>query len=196
MCYRTRANDLCCFRIVFVLQGAALFSLFSSLQPVTMSQLASAVQALAGGARALPIRGQNGASCPQIGPQPALRSAALLSQATAAEPSIRGQNGAICPQIGPQPAHRSAGLLAQATAAEPMTYKAAGVDINAGAELVRRIKKMNPSVGGFSGLFPFGGSPHANKPRDSNCVLWSHDLGHSSHTALCVSHNAGSASCR
>ncbi|KAK3245758.1 phosphoribosylformylglycinamidine cyclo-ligase [Cymbomonas tetramitiformis] len=39
-----------------------------------------------------------------------------------------------------------------------MTYKDSGVDIDAGAELVRRIAKMCPDVGGFGGLFPFGDS--------------------------------------
>ncbi|CAD7700299.1 unnamed protein product [Ostreobium quekettii] len=39
-----------------------------------------------------------------------------------------------------------------------LTYKGAGVDIDAGTELVRRIKKMNPDIGGFSGLVPFGDS--------------------------------------
>ncbi|KAL6856844.1 hypothetical protein ACP4OV_018226 [Aristida adscensionis] len=39
-----------------------------------------------------------------------------------------------------------------------MTYKAAGVDIDAGTELVRRIKKMAPGIGGFGGLFPWGDS--------------------------------------
>ena len=37
-----------------------------------------------------------------------------------------------------------------------LSYKDAGVDIDAGAELVRRIQKLNPSIGGFSGLVPFG----------------------------------------
>lgn len=49
----------------------------------------------------------------------------------------------------------------QATAAPPeggLSYKAAGVDIDAGDELVRRIQKLNPSIGGFSGLVPFGDS--------------------------------------
>jgi len=32
------------------------------------------------------------------------------------------------------------------------------VDIDAGAELVRRIQKLNPSIGGFSGMVPFGDS--------------------------------------
>ncbi|TKW25354.1 hypothetical protein SEVIR_3G113900v4 [Setaria viridis] len=39
---------------------------------------------------------------------------------------------------------------------EGMTYKGAGVDIDAGTELVRRIRKMAPGIGGFGGLFPFG----------------------------------------
>jgi hypothetical protein len=49
----------------------------------------------------------------------------------------------------------------QATSAPPeggLSYKAAGVDIDAGDELVRRIQKLNPSIGGFSGLVPFGDS--------------------------------------
>ncbi|GJN35828.1 hypothetical protein PR202_gb24638 [Eleusine coracana subsp. coracana] len=37
-----------------------------------------------------------------------------------------------------------------------MTYKGAGVDIDAGTELVRRIAKMAPGIGGFGGLFPWG----------------------------------------
>ena len=37
-----------------------------------------------------------------------------------------------------------------------LSYKDAGVDINAGNELVRRIQKLNPSIGGFSGMVPFG----------------------------------------
>eukprot|EP00262_Sarcandra_glabra_P022020 TRINITY_DN9542_c1_g1_i1.p1 TRINITY_DN9542_c1_g1~~TRINITY_DN9542_c1_g1_i1.p1 ORF type:complete len:397 (+),score=66.66 TRINITY_DN9542_c1_g1_i1:332-1522(+) len=41
---------------------------------------------------------------------------------------------------------------------EGLTYKDAGVDIDAGAELVRRIAKMAPGIGGFGGLFPLGDS--------------------------------------
>ncbi|CAL5403734.1 unnamed protein product [Camellia sinensis] len=37
-----------------------------------------------------------------------------------------------------------------------LTYKDAGVDIDAGSELVRRIAKMAPVIGGFGGLFPLG----------------------------------------
>ena len=47
--------------------------------------------------------------------------------------------------------------LAAATA-QGLTYEAAGVNIDAGSELVRRIQKMNPSIGGFSGMVPFGAS--------------------------------------
>lgn len=46
----------------------------------------------------------------------------------------------------------------RAQAEAPLTYKDAGVDIDAGAELVRRIAKMTPGIGGFGGLFPFGDS--------------------------------------
>ncbi|MFH1258809.1 MAG: phosphoribosylformylglycinamidine cyclo-ligase [Elusimicrobiota bacterium] len=35
-----------------------------------------------------------------------------------------------------------------------ITYKKAGVDIDAGNRLVHRIKKLAPAIGGFSGLFP------------------------------------------
>ncbi len=45
---------------------------------------------------------------------------------------------------------------AAAAAAQGLTYEAAGVNIDAGSELVRRIQKMNPSIGGFSGMVPFG----------------------------------------
>lgn len=42
--------------------------------------------------------------------------------------------------------------------ASGLTYKDAGVDIDAGAELVRRIQKMAPGLGGFGGLYPLGDS--------------------------------------
>lgn len=42
------------------------------------------------------------------------------------------------------------------TDAAGLTYKDAGVDIDAGSELVRRIAKMAPGIGGFGGLFPLG----------------------------------------
>mmetsp|Transcript_28119 Transcript_28119/g.83321 ORF Transcript_28119/g.83321 Transcript_28119/m.83321 type:complete len:393 (-) Transcript_28119:312-1490(-) len=49
-------------------------------------------------------------------------------------------------------------IAAAAAADEELTYKKAGVDIDAGDELVNRIKKLNPSIGGFSGMVPFGDS--------------------------------------
>jgi len=36
-----------------------------------------------------------------------------------------------------------------------ITYKQAGVDIDAGNEVVRRIKKMLPEIGGFGGMFKY-----------------------------------------
>ncbi|KAI5065687.1 hypothetical protein GOP47_0020382 [Adiantum capillus-veneris] len=39
-----------------------------------------------------------------------------------------------------------------------LSYKDAGVDIDAGTELVRRIAAMAPGIGGFGGLFPLGDS--------------------------------------
>ncbi len=53
--------------------------------------------------------------------------------------------------------HSQPGLSsAAAAAAQGLTYEAAGVNIDAGSELVRRIQKLNPSIGGFSGMVPFG----------------------------------------
>src|SRR3954469_2336614 len=37
-----------------------------------------------------------------------------------------------------------------------ITYKKAGVDIDAGEALVDRIKKMSPLIGGFAGMVPLG----------------------------------------
>ncbi|KAL3132423.1 hypothetical protein ABBQ32_008981 [Trebouxia sp. C0010 RCD-2024] len=48
--------------------------------------------------------------------------------------------------------------MSRVVKAQGLDYKQAGVDIDAGAELVRRIQKLNPSIGGFSGLVPFGDS--------------------------------------
>ena len=52
--------------------------------------------------------------------------------------------------------NRSQGARHICRAQQSLDYKQAGVDIDAGAELVRRIQKLNPSIGGFSGLVPFG----------------------------------------
>ncbi|KAK7358810.1 hypothetical protein VNO77_00749 [Canavalia gladiata] len=49
------------------------------------------------------------------------------------------------------------GMVAEASG-QALTYRDAGVDIDAGSELVRRIAKMAPGIGGFGGLFPLGDS--------------------------------------
>ena len=41
-----------------------------------------------------------------------------------------------------------------------ITYKKAGVNIDAGNELVKRIKKKLPKIGGFGGLFPIDGTKY------------------------------------
>ena len=48
--------------------------------------------------------------------------------------------------------------MASAVPQGGLTYKQAGVDIDAGDALVDRIRKMNPDIGGFSGMVPFGDS--------------------------------------
>lgn len=45
---------------------------------------------------------------------------------------------------------------AEGSRPDGLTYKDAGVDIDAGSELVKRIAKMAPGIGGFGGLFPLG----------------------------------------
>ncbi|KAL1364691.1 hypothetical protein HN51_012824 [Arachis hypogaea] len=49
-------------------------------------------------------------------------------------------------------------VAAAGSSTQGLTYKDAGVDIDAGSELVRRIAKMAPGIGGFGGLFPLGDS--------------------------------------
>ncbi|XP_068658339.1 phosphoribosylformylglycinamidine cyclo-ligase, chloroplastic-like [Aristolochia californica] len=49
-------------------------------------------------------------------------------------------------------------MKGKARKGESLTYKDAGVDIDAGTELVRRISKMVSGIGGFGGLFPLGDS--------------------------------------
>jgi len=41
-----------------------------------------------------------------------------------------------------------------------ITYKQSGVDIDAGNDLVKKIKKRLPEIGGFGGLFPLGGTKY------------------------------------
>jgi len=47
-------------------------------------------------------------------------------------------------------------VVAVSAEGQGLTYKDSGVDIDAGSELVRRIAKMAPGIGGFGGLFPLG----------------------------------------
>ena len=73
------------------------------------------------------------------------------------------------------------GQVARQTAARArskLSYKSAGVDIDAGNELVQRIKKLNPQIGGFSGMFPFGAP--AQQSHDSQ--------GHARHVRVHACH--------
>jgi hypothetical protein len=74
------------------------------------------------------------------------RSAARPAAAAAAAAGPRRRAG-LPPRHPARPAAAGGGGL---------SYKDAGVDIDAGNELVRRIRKLNPSIGGFSGMVPFG----------------------------------------
>ena len=65
----------------------------------------------------------------------------------------------------------------KAAATGGLSYKQAGVDIDAGNELVRRIKKMNPSIGGFSGMVPFGEGLYS--------IAANHSIGHWPSLPLC-----------
>ncbi|KAI3428807.1 hypothetical protein D9Q98_007624 [Chlorella vulgaris] len=64
---------------------------------------------------------------------------------------------ATCQQPPQRPASRRRLQVCRA-ASEGLSYKDAGVDIDAGNELVKRIQKLNPNIGGFSGMVPFGDS--------------------------------------
>ncbi len=66
---------------------------------------------------------------------------------------VQGHQCRICLRSQSRALQANRASLAQA---QSLDYKQAGVDIDAGAELVRRIQKLNPSIGGFSGLVPFG----------------------------------------
>jgi phosphoribosylformylglycinamidine cyclo-ligase len=48
------------------------------------------------------------------------------------------------------------------TEEDGMTDKDAGVDIDAGTELVRRIRKMAPWIGGFGGLLAYSMCRHCS----------------------------------
>uniref|UniRef100_A0A0E0KL27 phosphoribosylformylglycinamidine cyclo-ligase n=1 Tax=Oryza punctata TaxID=4537 RepID=A0A0E0KL27_ORYPU len=90
--------------------------------------------------------------------------AAPASPAPAAAPATSLGRGAFPrqPQRVRLPSLSAAGAAGSGVAGgdeddeEGMTYKGAGVDIDAGTELVRRIGRLAPGIGGFGGLFPFG----------------------------------------
>lgn len=52
-----------------------------------------------------------------------------------------------------------------------LDYRTAGVDIDAGTELVRRIRKLNPDIGGFNGLVPFGTFFHPFRKKKSSKAI-------------------------
>ena len=65
-------------------------------------------------------------------------------------------------------------MSCKASKSEGLSYKTAGVDIDAGNELVRRIQKMNPNIGGFSGMVPFGSqTPLMQTPELSSDIQYS-----------------------
>ncbi|KAG2484961.1 hypothetical protein HYH03_016259 [Edaphochlamys debaryana] len=80
-------------------------------------------------------------------------------------PAVSGRPSAAPSRVG-QPTRVAnvrpvaAAVLNRPDSEEGLTYKKAGVDIDAGDELVERIKKMNPraDIGGFGGMVPFGDS--------------------------------------
>lgn len=79
-----------------------------------------------------------------------------LLGAPAASPAAAHRRGPPRPQrIGFPPVKRRVAVaFSSSTEEDGMTYKGAGVDIDAGAELVRRIRKMAPWIGGFGGILP------------------------------------------
>ncbi|XP_022155664.1 phosphoribosylformylglycinamidine cyclo-ligase, chloroplastic/mitochondrial-like [Momordica charantia] len=70
--------------------------------------------------------------------------------------SPRGVGGRRFGRIGAASSVSKSNFSVEAKAG--LTYKDAGVDIDAGTELVIRIAKMAPGIGGFGGLFPLGDS--------------------------------------
>lgn len=119
---------------------AVLASSSATLRAPTMrgaASLASSSQDLRLGA--MPLRVASAASAPESSAC-ARRSAPGSCRAEGAFP------------LGP--------IIAAAAAAKGgLTYKDSGVDIDAGNELVKRIAKMTPGIGGFGGVFPFGALP-------------------------------------
>ncbi|PRW05839.1 phosphoribosylformylglycinamidine cyclo-ligase [Chlorella sorokiniana] len=94
----------------------------------------------------------------------ALPHQAALVQGPAPTPSTSSSQAAAAAPWAPacaQQRHRRrrAALRASSTGGSGgLSYKDAGVDIDAGNELVKRIQKLNPNIGGFSGMVPFGDS--------------------------------------
>lgn len=90
---------------------------------------------------------------------------ALVNQAAAVQgprsscSAVQAAPAATC-AAGQHAAARRQRRWAVAAAADAgsggLSYKDAGVDIDAGNELVKRIQKLNPNIGGFSGMVPFG----------------------------------------
>jgi hypothetical protein len=72
-----------------------------------------------------------------------------------------------------------------------LTYKDAGVDIDAGSELVRRIAKLTPGIGGFGGLFPSGGYPISAPLFYSHGFTMSNSPSYHSCSISCVYANLG-----
>ena len=68
-----------------------------------------------------------------------------------------------------------------------LRYKDAGVDIDAGNELVKRIQKLNPNIGGFSGMVPFGAQRTAGAGGGLGCRLRHSTVG-SRPPVLCMWH--------
>lgn len=75
---------------------------------------------------------------------------------TMSSPCSTSSRSATHPAPSRQTAGRCLRLSCQAVQREQLSYRTAGVDIDAGNELVRRIQKLNPQIGGFSGFVPFG----------------------------------------
>mmetsp|Transcript_18686 Transcript_18686/g.56491 ORF Transcript_18686/g.56491 Transcript_18686/m.56491 type:complete len:386 (+) Transcript_18686:167-1324(+) len=86
------------------------------------------------------------ASCVPAAARPCCRAAPSCN---AAQPDRQSQPAAAV-RLGRQQLQRAA------VVAGSLSYKDAGVDIDAGNELVNRIKKLNPAIGGFAGTYPFG----------------------------------------
>jgi phosphoribosylformylglycinamidine cyclo-ligase len=88
--------------------------------------------------------------------QPAATNLAGSSMAPICRPPSPAANNQL-PAPRPARLHRRHHILRASEGG--LSYKDAGVDIDAGNELVRRIQKMNPGIGGFSGMVPFGEPP-------------------------------------